>query len=182
MKAEFKFGTAAALILSVFLIVGGLINNDLANAENPFQRGGFGGFFWWFVRTLIVLGAMLLAANSLKKDSQGYLKFGQTFANSYKTGWIVIIVYTLISVAYYNVLNPNWLNLSYSDYEDFMEQAMDESNVDLDEVMPIFKFVFDHINAILAIVYIFTNAFAFAILALISATIMSKDNPNEINL
>ena len=98
-------------------------------------------FFWWFVRTIVVVGAMLLAANSLKNASQGYLKFGRSFAISYKTGWVVIVVYSVISMLYYNVLNPNWLAISYNDYKDIMEQAMDESEIDLDEIMPIFKFI-----------------------------------------
>jgi hypothetical protein len=151
------------------------LNNPWAGAKVG------GGIFWWLLKTASVFTLFYLGTKEIRdKENNGFMSFGKGFGTTYKTALITLGVYVVVSAIYFYVVNPDWYPISW----DQMAESLEESGQggDLSKILDIMRMVYDHITEITLVSALITNAIAFAIVSLIIAGVLQKDDPEEIKL
>lgn len=183
MKPELKFGTIAGLVLGIVLFISMMsVSNVDVDLNNPWgSAGGGGGLLWWALRLFIISAALYMAVSETRKSAKGYISFKSGFGSAYRTAWVIILTYSLVSIVYYYVFNPDWYPISWPQYEEFLDDS-EMPKEQLQYMKTMMKWVIENISALAIAGYIVMNAIAFAILSLIIAGILQNDNPDEIKL
>lgn len=176
MKSHLKYGLVGGLALGVVLFVSVMMVPENVDPTEP-QVGG--GFIWWLIRTGIILSAMFLATKDFRDESGGFLKLGSAFGSSYKTGFFILLTYTVVSMLCYYFFIPDWFPL---DFDQWMEVVEESSNQDMSKVEGTLRWVYDHLTALVIFGGLFANLIAYLIPALVIGLVLSKENKSEINL